>query len=94
MTTVRYMAPEHHKLVAYGQTVYGGLTADFTDKELSSLRAQGIPLAAHPETDISPHRPSVHAGRRQWAQHAKRVGVRVTEDMSRDDIVAACATAA
>lgn len=90
MTVVRFMAPEHHNLEAYGQKILGGQTAEFTDEQISSLRAQRIPLAAHPETNISPDRPSIHASRRQWAQHAKRAGVRVTEDMSRDQIAAAC----
>jgi len=94
MTFVRYMAPEHHKLEAFGQTIMGGQLAEFTDEQISSMRAQRIPLASHPDTNISPDRPSIHASRRQWAQHAKRIGVRVDEQMGRDEIITACQEAA
>lgn len=80
-----------HVLVAFGQTVKRGQVAVFTDQEVREL-------LMHPRIDIEvgrmrpaiePERPSPKASRRQWVGYAAQFGITATDDMSRDDIVAA-----
>lgn len=51
------------------------------------------PAATSAPKPSPPSRSGAGSGRAKWADYATAHGVTVTGDMSRDDIVAACATA-
>jgi hypothetical protein len=101
---IRYEGPGH-RLAAYGKIVARGDEATFTDAEAQSLLAQryirfsvdGVPHVPPPAGPNSDRfdvasRPSAHGSRRQWSAYASARGVQVTDEMTRDEIVAALET--
>jgi hypothetical protein len=90
MTLVRYDGPGR-RLVAFGKTIDRGEADEFTEQELRSLQAQPhIHIAVLPTQPAqTASRPSEKGSRRQWAAYAAEQGVEVTDDMTRDQIIAA-----
>lgn len=74
-----------HRLVAFGQTVLRGESAEFTAAETRSLFAQPHLQLEHEPID----RPGPRGSRERWAAYAESVGVPVTNAMSRAEIVSA-----
>lgn len=90
---VHYDGPGH-VLHAFGKTLERGAQADFTESEVRSLQAQRhinitVDPAALARLAAEADRPSRHGSRRQWATFAARHQIRVTEGMTRDQIIAA-----
>jgi hypothetical protein len=72
-------------LLAFGQTVLRGESANFSAQEARSLFAQ-----PHLQFEQEPlDRPGSRAKRDRWADYAESIGVPVTNAMSRAEIVAA-----
>lgn len=90
---VRYDGPGH-RLIAFGKTVLRGAEENFTESETRSLLAQpNIHITLDPAAVAAlaseAERPSRKGSRRQWASFAAKHLISVTDDMTRDQIIAA-----
>lgn len=83
MVIVTYNGPGA-RLLAFGKTLLRGQSDEFTEAEAASLEAQP---AINVAVTASP-RPPASAGRVRWVTYAESVGVAVTEEMSRNEIIA------
>lgn len=90
-TTLRFDAPAHHTLKAFGRVLHGGETFEATPEEVRLAKRFRLKLVEVIPLSDPRKRPSLHGSRRQWVQHAERCGVKVTSRMTRDQIIDAVA---